>query len=113
MSQGAEFWRKSADSGEAEDTTDLQLGSLRDIYSMKAIVAVTSGYHVPRVILTAAKLLPNANVFVVSVPYDEDWDYDVAEMCAGEIWRILKYSAKSDIADPSMLWMPAQLLPGG
>jgi len=70
----------------------------------KTLIVVTSGYHVPRVVLTAKKRLPDTCCVVVGVPWGLDWGYDVDEMCAGEIWRILEYSARGDIADPSILW---------
>jgi len=70
---------------------------------LKSVVVVTSGYHAPRVLLTALRQAPEVRCAVSGVPYYCDWRYDVATMVEGEISRIIEYSAKGDIADPGEL----------
>jgi len=69
---------------------------------LKAVVAVTTDYHVGRVILTAAKHLPKTMVYVVGVPF-ERFPFDIAGKMIGEIRRILDYADLGDIADPISL----------
>jgi len=78
-----------------------QIEVLRDdpiVGRMKKIVLITNTYHVPRVLRTASKILPEEMSFdVFGVPNDA-YLYDKQKMIDGEIERIVKYSTKGDIA---------------
>ena len=85
-------------------STTTQFDALRRL-GYESLVAVTTQYHVPRVLLTAQRRLTGALCHVAGVPY-ADFPYDASKVVFGEIWRILQYAAKGDIADPLELLSP-------
>lgn len=94
---------KPLDAGpRGEANTPSQFRAIASL-GLKCVVVVTSGYHVPRVLLTALRQAPDVSCAVSGVPYYCDWRYDVAKMVEGEIDRIISYSRKGDIADPGEL----------
>ncbi len=76
--------------------TATQFDAMGDM-GLSNLVAVTSDYHVARVILTAKKRLPKVRTDVVGVPFG-DCPFDIAGTMVGEIRRILDHADRGDIA---------------
>jgi len=94
---------KPLDAGPRETAnTPTQFRAIASL-GLESVVAVTSGYHGPRTLLTAPIHAPGVACAVSGVPYDRDWRYDAAVMAATEISKIIEYSQRGDIADPGEL----------
>lgn len=85
------------DCGKRGDANTATQFDAMDDMGLSHLAAVTSDYHVARVILTAMKRLPKVRVDVVGVPF-EDCRFDLAGTMTGEIRRILDYADRGDIA---------------
>jgi len=85
--------------GEANTLTQFRaINSDPRMKDLKSLVFVTDTYHIPRVLRTAGKNLPEDVRFVVSSDRENDWKLNNTFLrVAGEISRIIRYAEKGDI----------------